>query len=95
MEINHVAGKKQGSVILYALSTCVWCRKTKRLLNELGIEYDYLDVDLLDREDQDTINAKVLRWNPSGSYPTLVIDDRRSIVGYDPEKIREEFDHGQ
>lgn len=95
METNHVAGKKHGAVVLYALSTCVWCRKTKRLLNEMGVEYDYIDVDLLDREDQDMISEKVLRWNPSGSYPTLVIDDRRSIVGYDPEKIREEFDHGR
>ena len=39
------------------------------------------------------IGEKVLRWNPSGSYPTLVLDDRRAIVGYDPEKIREAFDH--
>lgn len=95
MEIKHVAGKKKGAVILYALSTCVWCRKTKRLLNELGVDYEYVDVDLLDRRDRDKINKEVLQWNPSGSYPTMVIDDARCIVGYDPEKIREVFDNGR
>ncbi|MBE0432901.1 glutaredoxin family protein [candidate division WOR-3 bacterium] len=95
MEIKHVAGRKRGAVILYALSTCVWCRRTKRLLNELGVDYDYVDVDLQDPEDRDKINKKVLQWNQSGSYPTMVINDSQCIVGYDPEKIREVLDNGQ
>ena len=27
--------------MLYALSTCQWCHKTKVLLEELGIAFDY------------------------------------------------------
>ncbi|MDD5660242.1 MAG: glutaredoxin domain-containing protein [Actinomycetota bacterium] len=46
IEINHVDGKQNKKVMLYALSTCIWCRKTKMLLDELGIAYDYMDVDL-------------------------------------------------
>jgi len=91
MEIKHIEGKKKGSVLLYALSTCVWCKKTKRLLNEIGIAYDYIDVDLLDAAEREEINKRVLYWNSKGSYPTIVIDDNRSIVGYDPERIKEVF----
>ena len=47
MAKKHVPGRNAGKVMLYALSTCVWCNKTKKLLNELGVEYDYTDVDLL------------------------------------------------
>ena len=89
METKHIDGKNKGNIMLYALSTCVWCKRTKRLLNDLKIAYDYIDVDLLDGAEREDINKKVLKWNPSGSYPTIVIDERKSIVGYDPEKIRE------
>lgn len=89
MDIKHIEGRKKGKVMLYALSTCVWCKKTKRLLNQLGIDYSYVDVDLASAEDKEQINSVVLKWNPSGSYPTIVIDDKQSITGYDPEKIKE------
>jgi arsenate reductase-like glutaredoxin family protein len=28
-------------------------------------------------------------WNPSASFPTLVIDNQRSIVGFKEDEIRE------
>jgi len=95
MDIKHIEGKKKGKVMLYALSTCVWCKKTKRLLNHLGIDYSYVDVDLASADDKEQINSVVLRWNPSGSYPTIVIDDKQSITGYDPDKINEVLGNGE
>jgi len=35
--------------MLYALSTCVWCKKTKELLASLGVDHSYVFVDLLPR----------------------------------------------
>jgi len=95
MEIKHKDGKKKGNVMLFALSTCVWCKRTKRLLDELAIAYDYIDVDLLDGTEREEVNKKVLRWNPSGSYPTIVLDDSKCIVGFDPEKIKEVLGNGK
>ncbi|HVN74443.1 MAG TPA: glutaredoxin family protein [Methanoregula sp.] len=89
MGIEHVNGRKIGKVMLYALSTCGWCNKTKELLRELGIEFDYVYVDLLgDPEREETISA-VERFNPKGSFPTLVIGDRKTIVGFQEKEIRE------
>ncbi len=85
---KHVAGRKAGKVMLYALSTCVWCNKTKKLLNELGVEYDYTDVDLLGGEEEEVMET-VKKHNPSRSFPTLVIDDNKAIVGFNEEEIRE------
>jgi hypothetical protein len=33
----HVPGKKSRRIMLYALSTCGWCHKTKKLLDDLGV----------------------------------------------------------
>ena len=91
MGIEHVSGKNKGTVILYALSTCGWCNKTKELLREIGIEFDYTYVDLLEGKEQDEAMNAVERWNPSGSFPTLVINNKKGIVGFKEQEIREEF----
>jgi glutaredoxin len=91
MAIEHVDGKNRGTVMLYALSTCGWCAKTKDLLRTLGVEFDFTYVDLLDGKEQDDAMDQVEKWNPSGSFPTLVINDRKSIVGFREQEIREAF----
>jgi glutaredoxin len=88
MKMNHVAGKKRGHILLYALSTCVWCRKTKGLLDQLGVEYNYIDVDLLEGEERTKATEDVKKLNPRCSFPTLAIDDQ-CIVGFDEQKIME------
>ena len=87
--VKHVAGKNKGQVMLYALSTCIWCRKVKDLLNSLGVEYDYTDVDLLEGAEREKVRKEVEKWNPPGSFPTMVINNKQCIVGYDEIKIRE------
>jgi glutaredoxin-like protein NrdH len=93
MAIEHVDGKKNGSIMLYALSTCVWCKMTKKLLTELGVAYDYTFVDLLPAAEQDAAIQEIKRWNPSTSFPTVVINGQ-AIVGYQEQKIREALNHG-
>jgi glutaredoxin-like protein NrdH len=91
MEIRHVEGKNRGAILLYALSTCIWCRKTKKFLEQLGIGYDYIDVDLVDKNEKDTIMKEIEKWNPAGSFPTMVINAKACIVGYNESKIRAEL----
>lgn len=84
--------ENKSKVLLYALSTCIWCRKTKKLLDELGVAYDFIDVDLLSGQDSQKIQQEVERWNPSGSFPTLVINNAKCIIGFEEEQIRQEFE---
>jgi glutaredoxin-like protein NrdH len=88
MNFEHVAGKDKGKVTLYALSTCIWCKKTKELLSSLGVDFDYIYVDLLKGDDRSKIIDEVKQYNPSCSFPTLVIGDR-CIVGFREKEIRE------
>ncbi len=84
----HVEGKDKGKIILYAISTCPWCKKTKKLLDSLGVEYSYIDVDLLEKAEKERIEAEVKKWNPSINYPTIVINDKKCIVGFKDEEIK-------
>ena len=92
MEFIHVEGKDKGKVVLYAISTCIWCKKTKSLLNELGIAYDYIDVDLLPENEKDEIRKEVQRWKERVAYPLIVVNDSVCIPTYEPDKIRELFE---
>lgn len=88
MSAKHVPGENRGKIVLYALSTCGWCARTKRLLNKLGVEYSYVDVDLLEWGERQSVLDEVGRWNPRRSFPTLVINDETCILGYDEQRIR-------
>ena len=88
MPMQHVDGKNEGKIVLYALSTCGWCRKTRMLLEELNVEYDYIYVDLLEGDERNEIIEQVKKWNSQLSFPTMVINDEKTIVGFDEEGIK-------
>jgi len=88
MALEHVSGKNAGNIVLYALSTCPWCQKTKQLLGDLGVEYSYIDVDLLPEKEKARIMDTVEKWNPSCSFPTMVINDNKCFVGFQEAEIR-------
>jgi glutaredoxin len=85
---NHVDGKDCGKITFYGLSTCVWCRKTRHLLDKLGVTYDYVYVDLLGPQEQERAMAEVQRWNPNESFPTMVFNDTSCVLGFDEAGIR-------
>jgi glutaredoxin-like protein NrdH len=78
----------QPKVFLYALSTCGHCRNTKRLLDENKVEYDFVDVDLLPKDELKKVLEDVRKYNPQTSFPTILIGDK-VIVGYREADILE------
>jgi glutaredoxin-like protein NrdH len=91
MKVNHVSGKNKGHILLYALSTCGWCMKTKQMLKDLGVEYDYIDVDLLDEDEKSKVIEQVRKWNPRSSFPTIVLNNNKCVVGYQPEVLQKDL----
>ena len=89
IEYTHVEGEKKGLVRLFALSTCVWCRKTKKLLDSLNVSYDFVYTDLLDSDKRDEVINEIEKWNPRVSFPTIVINNEKAIIGFKEQKIRE------
>ena len=91
MEFVHVEGSDKGRIVLYTLSTCMWCRMAKNLLKDMGVGFEYVDVDTLNAEEKDSVKKEIKRWNPDGSYPTLVIREEECVSGFDETEIREKI----
>ena len=89
MAIVHVDGGGSHKVMLYALSTCIWCKRTRKLLEDLGIAYDYEYVDLLSGPARAKAVEIVAKWSNSTSFPIMIIDEKHCIIGFDEAKIRE------
>lgn len=88
MPVTKVEGaKKDHKVFLYTLSTCGWCKKTKELLKEKGVEYEYLDIDNLKAEERKAAIEDLHNRNAPLGFPVIIIDDKDLITGYQPEKI--------
>jgi glutaredoxin-like protein NrdH len=91
VDFKDVKGVDKGKIVLYALSTCMWCRMAKNTLKDLGVAYSFLDVDLLEPAEKERVKQEIRKWNPQGSYPTIIINDRECISGFDEDEIREKI----
>lgn len=90
MQFSKVSGKKNNhKVTLYALSTCVWCKMTKQYLNENSVEFEFVDVDLLDDNDKSKVHTTIISKGGVLSYPTTVIDDKILITGFRKDQLKE------
>ena len=89
MQMNQIDGKNRGEVTLFTLSTCIWCKKTKALLQEMAVAYKFVDVDLLEGIEKEKALEELKRFNPSCSFPSLVVNSTTCIVGFDEAKIKE------
>ena len=73
-------------VKVYALSTCPWCKKVKKLLDDKDVKYDVIDVDLAQGDEQKKALAEVEELTGKRAFPVTVINDR-VIQGFKQEEI--------
>ncbi len=77
------------NVFLYALSTCIHCKNTKEFLDNKNIDFDFVYVDKLTGDEREKAIEEVKKYNPKVSFPTIVIDGEKIIVGLNKEEILE------
>ncbi len=88
MDKVKVQGKNNAhKVLLYAISTCPWCKKEKQLLKDNNIEFEFVDVDLCDDEDYEEIRKDIIRRGGRFSFPAIIIDDKILINGFNEKEI--------
>ncbi len=71
---------------VYALSTCIHCRKAKEFLNDKELQYDCVHVDELSGDERKAVVEEVKKLNPKLSFPTICIGDD-VIVGFQKDDI--------
>lgn len=90
MEKVKVPGKRNNhKVLMYALSTCAWCKMTKQFLKDNEVEFEYVDVDLTNEKDHEEIRKHIESKGGSPSYPTIIVDDKKVITGFRKDAIKE------
>ena len=73
-------------VKLYSLSTCPTCKKVKNLLNSYNVDYELVEVDLLNGGEQWVALKELKKINPQETFPTVVVE--KAVVGYDEELLK-------
>ena len=90
MKPVKVDGKrKEPKLFLYTLSTCGWCKKTKELLNEKDMAYEYIDVDKVTKDEQKEVIDDLKKRNAPLAFPVIIIDDKELISGFKKQAIEE------
>ena len=78
----------QEGVVLYGTAWCGHCRRTKKPLEERGLEYAWVDVERRKRA-----GAEMLRLNGGdGRFPTLLLPDGSVLVGPTGAGLRAKLD---
>lgn len=90
MQTIKVEGtRNQHHVLVYTLSTCVWCRRAKEFLQQHAVAYEYVDVDITDRMAKHEIIQDILTRGGRLTYPTIIIDDNILIQGFHLDQLTE------
>ncbi|WGM90622.1 MAG: glutaredoxin [Candidatus Bathyarchaeota archaeon] len=90
METIKVSGNNnKHHVLVYAISTCGWCKRAKNFLKENDVEYEYVDIDVLNNEDKEKIKQDIITRGGPLVYPTLIIDNKILITGAPQDKLKE------
>lgn len=90
MQIIKVSGSNnKHKVLMYAISTCGWCKRTKKMLNDMNVEYEYVDIDLSSWEDRQKIRQDILSRGGRLLYPTIIIDNKTLLTNPPESKLRE------
>ena len=76
------------NIQMYALSTCIYCQNTKKWFAQHNIEYDFIDVDLLDESEKFSVLKEIKSKTGMVSFPTVIIGDV-VVKGYKPDKFKE------
>jgi len=93
MQTTKVPGKNNThTVLLYAISTCPWCNKEKKLLRDNNIDFEYVDVDLCNDEDYEKIEDDLVSRGGRFSFPAIIIDGKILINGFKESEIRKSLE---
>ena len=80
---THDGPWKEKDVKLLALHSCAFCTRGMKYLEEQGITYQYVYVDVLPKEDKRRVSEEFReKFNQRGLFPALIVDDEDYQLGF-------------
>jgi arsenate reductase-like glutaredoxin family protein len=82
--------KNEKDIMLFALSTCQWCKKGKKWLEDNNYHYKYVDVDFIPFEEKRILKRDLREFfNTMIRYPFLVVDGKDFYAGFNIDNWKE------
>ena len=88
--VERQGSRRSHDIVVYALSTCGFCKRALAFLEDQDFAYRYIYVDQLPIETKNEIK-KILkeRFNENVAFPFAVINDTEHLVGFiQPDWVR-------
>lgn len=85
--MDTIADKKLEA---YLLSTCPRCRQVKDALDEMGLAYDKVMVDLLTGDERTQVIEKLRKHGKVLSFPVIIYGET-ALVGASVREVQEAF----
>ena len=92
-EWNNIEGEgKSENLTLFSLSTCGFCTSARKYLVGRGLSFRYLDLDSLSPDKKSEIISEFRnKFGRRPSFPSLVIEGERFLVGFIKDHWDEEL----
>lgn len=94
LEFSEYEGSvEKQDLALYALSTCAFCKKAIKFLQDHDIKFRYIYLDTINTMVKRTVKSELkTRYASLPVFPVLVIDDEEAVSGFSEEKWKEILD---
>ena len=93
--IKEEGNLHKGEIIVFALSTCAFCKKALKFLRENSISFSYVYVDEFDFEKKSHVkNELKKKYKRDVGFPFLILDDSKIIVGFTEDEYKKHFIEG-
>ncbi|NMC03821.1 MAG: glutaredoxin family protein [Candidatus Lokiarchaeota archaeon] len=78
-------------VVVFALSTCGFCKSCLKFLHDKGVKFKYVYYDLLDTDVKAAVKDELTKkYNERIMFPFVVIDDgKHVVVGFKEDQLVE------
>lgn len=78
--------KQYSEIFLFAISTCMWCKKGKRWLEKHGWGFSYLYIDKIPVEEKNKLKKDIEEaFGVKPRFPFLVVNKYQCDSGFNPD----------
>jgi len=86
---------EKGEIVVYALSTCAFCKKALKFLRENSISFRYVFIDEFDHDKKSRIKTELKeKYKKDIGFPYLIINGTKVIVGFTEDEYKKYFIEG-
>ncbi len=93
--IKEEGSHNKGEIVVFALSTCAFCKKALKFLRENSITFSYVYVDEYDHDRKSEIKNNLKeKYNKDIGFPFLILNGTKIIVGFTEDEYKKNFLEG-